>query len=53
MTVIDQSTSKTGLGLAQTGASGLNTAKGLQDQFLKLLITQMNQDPLNPCRTPN
>ena len=51
MTVIDQSTSKTGLGLAQTGASGLNTAKGLQDQFLKLLITQMkNQDPLNPMQ---
>ena len=51
MTVIDQSTSKTGLGLAQTGASGLNTAKGLRDQFLKLLITQMkNQDPLNPMQ---
>ncbi|ADP16072.1 basal-body rod modification protein FlgD [Achromobacter xylosoxidans A8] len=51
MTTIDQSTSKTGLGLAQTGANGSSTAQGLQDQFLKLLVTQLqNQDPLNPMQ---
>ncbi|QKH39320.1 flagellar hook assembly protein FlgD [Achromobacter pestifer] len=51
MTTIDQSTSKTGLGLAQTGANGISTAQGLQDQFLKLLVTQLqNQDPLNPMQ---
>ena len=51
MTIIDQSTSKIGLGLAQTGANGSSTAQGLQDQFLKLLVTQLqNQDPLNPMQ---
>ncbi|WP_447919393.1 flagellar hook capping FlgD N-terminal domain-containing protein [Achromobacter aegrifaciens] len=51
MTTVDQSTSKTGLGLAQTGANGSSTAQGLQDQFLKLLVTQLqNQDPLNPMQ---
>ena len=51
MTTIDQSTSKTGLGLAQTGANSSSTAQGLQDQFLKLLVTQLqNQDPLNPMQ---
>ncbi|MFP3534807.1 flagellar hook capping FlgD N-terminal domain-containing protein, partial [Burkholderia sp. SIMBA_042] len=51
MTTVDQSTSKTGLGLAQSGANGTSTAQGLQDQFLKLLVTQLkNQDPLNPMQ---
>ena len=51
MTTVDQSTSKTGLGLAQSGANGSSTAQGLQDQFLKLLVTQLkNQDPLNPMQ---
>jgi flagellar basal-body rod modification protein FlgD len=39
------------LGLAQTGANSSSTAQGLQDQFLKLLVTQLqNQDPLNPMQ---
>ncbi|MFD4839090.1 flagellar hook capping FlgD N-terminal domain-containing protein [Achromobacter sp. NPDC058515] len=51
MTTIDQTTSNTGLGLAQTGANTTSTAQGLQDQFLKLLVTQLqNQDPLNPMQ---
>ncbi|CAB3630828.1 flagellar hook capping FlgD N-terminal domain-containing protein [Achromobacter pestifer] len=51
MTTVDQNTSTTGLGLAQTGANGSSTAQGLQDQFLKLLVTQLqNQDPLNPMQ---
>ncbi|MGE8657315.1 MAG: flagellar hook capping FlgD N-terminal domain-containing protein [Achromobacter sp.] len=51
MTTVDQTTSKTGLGLAQVGANGSSTAQGLQDQFLKLLVTQLkNQDPLNPMQ---
>ncbi|WP_076867252.1 flagellar hook capping FlgD N-terminal domain-containing protein, partial [Bradyrhizobium mercantei] len=51
MTTVDQSTSTTGLGLAQSGANGSSTAQGLQDQFLKLLVTQLkNQDPLNPMQ---
>ena len=48
MTTVDQSTSKTGLGLAQSGANGSSTAQGLQDQFLKLLVTpRKNQDALS------
>ncbi|NMK50355.1 flagellar hook capping FlgD N-terminal domain-containing protein [Achromobacter sp. Bel] len=51
MTTVDQNTSTTGLGLAQSGANGSSTAQGLQDQFLKLLVTQLqNQDPLNPMQ---
>ncbi len=51
MTTVDQSSSNTALGLAQTGANGSSTAQGLQDQFLKLLVTQLkNQDPLNPMQ---
>lgn len=51
MTTIDQNTSTTGLGLAQTGANSASTAQGLQDQFLTLLVTQLqNQDPLNPMQ---
>ncbi|QVQ28744.1 flagellar hook capping FlgD N-terminal domain-containing protein [Achromobacter deleyi] len=51
MTTVDQSTSTTGMGLAQTGANSASTAQGLQDQFLKLLVTQLqNQDPLNPMQ---
>ncbi|KGD93144.1 flagellar basal body rod modification protein [Achromobacter sp. RTa] len=51
MTTVDQTTSQTGLGLAQTGAYSSNTAQGLQDQFLTLLVTQLqNQDPLNPMQ---
>lgn len=51
MTTIDKNTTNTGLGLAQTGANGSTTAQGLQDQFLKLLVTQLkNQDPLNPMQ---
>jgi len=51
MTTVDQTTSKTAMGLAQTGANSASTAQGLQDQFLKLLVTQLkNQDPLNPMQ---
>lgn len=51
MTTVDQNSSATALGLAQTGAAGTSTAQGLQDQFLKLLVTQLqNQDPLNPMQ---
>ncbi|MFF7399295.1 FlgD immunoglobulin-like domain containing protein [Achromobacter sp. NPDC008082] len=51
MTTVDQNTSTTGLGLAQAGQGGTITAQGLQDQFLKLLVTQLqNQDPLNPMQ---
>jgi len=48
MTTVNNNTDPTGLALAQTGA-GANTAQGLQDRFLTLLVTQLkNQDPLNP-----
>lgn len=51
MSTIDQTTSQTGLGLAQTGANSNSAAQGLQDQFLTLLVTQLqNQDPLNPMQ---
>lgn len=51
MTTVDQNTSTTGLGLAQAGSGSSITAQGLQDQFLKLLVTQLqNQDPLNPMQ---
>ncbi|MBO9331392.1 flagellar basal body rod modification protein [Achromobacter xylosoxidans] len=51
MSTIDQTTSQTGLGLAQTGANSSSAAQGLQDQFLTLLVTQLqNQDPLNPMQ---
>lgn len=51
MTTVDQSTSTTGLGLAQSGANSSSTAQGLQDQFLRLLVTQLqHQDPLNPMQ---
>ena len=51
MTTVDQNTSTTAMGLAQTGANSASTAQGLQDQFLKLLVTQLkNQDPLNPMQ---
>ncbi|AYD64292.1 flagellar basal body rod modification protein [Achromobacter sp. LC458] len=51
MTTVDQNTSTTGLGLAQAGAGSSITSQGLQDQFLKLLMTQLqNQDPLNPMQ---
>jgi len=51
MTTVDQTTSTTAMGLAQTGANSASTAQGLQDQFLKLLVTQLkNQDPLNPMQ---
>ncbi|MCC3263893.1 hypothetical protein LLE87_37605, partial [Paenibacillus polymyxa] len=46
MTTVDQTTSTTAMGLAQPGANSASTAQGLQDQFLKLLVTQLkNQDP--------
>lgn len=49
MTIIDPSMSKTGLSLAKVGASGSTAVQGLQNQFLKLLVTQLqHQDPLNP-----
>ena len=51
MTTVDQTTSTSAMGLAQTGANSASTAQGLQDQFLKLLVTQLkNQDPLNPMQ---
>jgi len=51
MTTIDQTTSSTAMGLAQTGANSASSAQSLQDQFLTLLVTQMqNQDPLNPMQ---
>lgn len=51
MSTIDQTTSQTGLGLAQAGANSNSAAQGLQDQFLTLLVTQLqNQDPLNPMQ---
>lgn len=51
MTTVDQNTSATGLALAQSGSTSSITAKGLQDQFLNLLVTQLqNQDPLNPMQ---
>ena len=51
MSTVDQTTSQTGLALAQSGSSSTFSAQGLQDQFLKLLMTQLqNQDPLNPMQ---
>jgi flagellar basal-body rod modification protein FlgD len=40
---------KTASATGSTGASGTNSAQDIQDRFMKLLVTQMqNQDPLNP-----
>ncbi|CAB3724513.1 MULTISPECIES: flagellar hook capping FlgD N-terminal domain-containing protein [Achromobacter] len=51
MTTVDQNTSAAGLAQAQSNANNSVTSQGLQDQFLKLLTTQLqNQDPLNPMQ---
>lgn len=45
MTTVNSTTSQT----STSGATSASSAKAIQDQFLKLLVTQLkNQDPLNP-----
>lgn len=49
MAIVSNITDPTAMALAQNSAKNAGSAQALQDQFMKLLITQLkNQDPLNP-----
>jgi len=49
MTTITSSSTATDVALAQASTASSSAAQSIQDQFLTLLVTQLqNQDPLNP-----
>jgi len=51
MTTVSDTASAARMALDQANSATSNAAQSIQDQFLKLLVTQLrNQDPLNPMQ---